>query len=225
MESPEYLKSPLLGTGSESGDSTLFPSQEYERQKKPRAKVSWYTYIVLSATIILAWTSGLLLYNHYTTTSPYALTHRGECGWSVADAKANGCVFDIMMSSWLTKPCYDKELSDRYLAVNNFTFWEHSKGTGQLSRKDMQKGEFDIIFTHATYHTQHCLFLWEKQIKAANSRRPVLDSITRSQHHIEHCIRILTAHTAENYTSAQKALFKTGTPIHVKPQNQICWEG
>ncbi|KAH9207798.1 hypothetical protein DL95DRAFT_482247, partial [Leptodontidium sp. 2 PMI_412] len=107
-----------------------------------------------------------------------------------------------------------KELSDRYLAVNNFTFWEHSKGTGQLSLEEVQKGEFDIIFTHATYHTQHCLFLWDKQIKAANSRRPILDSITRSQHHLEHCLRILTAHTAENYTSTETKLFKAGTPIH-----------
>ncbi|KAF5868414.1 uncharacterized protein Bfra_012324 [Botrytis fragariae] len=69
-----------------------------------------------------------------------------------------------MLSSRLSKPCYDKELSYRYLAVNNFTFWEHSKGTSQLSMEEVQKGGFDIVFTHAIYLTQHCLFLWDKQI-------------------------------------------------------------
>lgn len=38
MDSPEYFKSPLLGTGSESGDSTLFPAQEYERKQNRERK-------------------------------------------------------------------------------------------------------------------------------------------------------------------------------------------
>lgn len=157
MDSHEEFKTPLMENDYESNGVTLFLPREYTRQPNQRSKWTLYICIVLWTMTMLAWASGLVWYNHYKENSPYALIHRGECGWSVAEAKANDCVFDVMMSSWLPRPCYDKELSEKYLAANNFTYWEHSKGTGQLSEEEVRRGEFDIIFTHATYHTQHCL--------------------------------------------------------------------
>lgn len=106
---------------------------------------------------VLAWTSGLVWFWHYKEKSPYALTLRGHCGYSVAEAKANDCIYDIMLSSWVSKPCYNKELSDKYLAANNFTYYEHSNALVEIPEEEVRKGEFTRIFTHFNYHTQHCM--------------------------------------------------------------------
>ncbi|KAH6694884.1 hypothetical protein BKA61DRAFT_498652 [Leptodontidium sp. MPI-SDFR-AT-0119] len=172
---------------------------------------------------VLAWTSGLVWFWHYKEKSPYALTLRGHCGYSVAEAKANDCIYDIMLSSWVSKPCYNKELSDIYLAANNFTYYEHSNALVEIPEEEVRKGEFTRIFTHFNYHTQHCIYLWNLQILAAKMRRPVLDSISRNQRHIEHCFHLITAVTGPNYTTWNQPI--TGTPIHVRPMDLKCWEG
>ena len=39
-----------------------------------------------------------------------------NCGSSVEEARAKGCFFDVMLHSWVSAECADKELMDEYLA-------------------------------------------------------------------------------------------------------------
>ncbi|PQE15558.1 Major facilitator superfamily transporter protein [Rutstroemia sp. NJR-2017a WRK4] len=62
-----------------------------------------------------------------------------------------------MLSSWVPKPCYDKELSDKFLKANNFKYYEHSDALVEIPEEEVRKGEFTRIFTRTDYHTQHCI--------------------------------------------------------------------
>ncbi|EUC26854.1 hypothetical protein COCCADRAFT_113201 [Bipolaris zeicola 26-R-13] len=228
MNLNDELDKPLMGRSCDSEQpesSTLLEHRTLGLHKKIQARTRWSLYLHITTLIItiLTWISLFIWNQHERSISPFALIERGHCGWSVEEAKANDCVYDIMMSSWMPRPCYDEELSESFLRANNFTYWTLNQGGEEVPEAEVKKGEFDILFTHGTYHYQHCIYLWKLQMKAQKSAVRVLDSISRSQAHIAHCQKLLTpdlsSHTLYQLQS------KTGTPIHVKPKRQTCWEG
>jgi hypothetical protein len=163
MDQTDDLEKPLMAQDNEGGrspTSTIAPCAACEySQATPRLRSKWTSFIwpvVLTVTVLI-WTSLLVWYTQHRTVSPFALIDRGHCGWSIEEAKANDCVFDIMLSSWIPKPCYDKELSDQFLRTNNFTYWRKNDGEDEVSEEEVRRGEFDILFTHGTYHSQHCM--------------------------------------------------------------------
>lgn len=44
-----------------------------------------------------------------------------DCGYTPEDARAKGCVYDVMMQDWVPEPCYDAVLTERYLSQGNWT--------------------------------------------------------------------------------------------------------
>lgn len=94
---------------------------------------------------------------HNQSVFPFAVIDRGNCGHSLQEARANNCVFDIILSGWAPNPWCGQELSDSVLAVNNFTYWSSKVGRQESSEEYVQKGNFDILYTHGMYPTEHCL--------------------------------------------------------------------
>ncbi|KAI1876758.1 hypothetical protein JX265_003335 [Neoarthrinium moseri] len=155
-------ENPLMGTDSESGEppsSVFIPFSTFKPSQAPQSRSKWPSLFQIACFVVitLSWTTFLVWYSHYKDTSPFALIERGHCGWSIEEAKANGCVYDIMMSSWIPKPCYDEELSNSFLRANNFTYWRKNDGVEEVPEEEVRRGEFDILFTHGTYHSQHCM--------------------------------------------------------------------
>lgn len=132
----------------------------------------------------------------------------GNCGRTPEQARQRGCVFDLMMSGWVHPPCYDQELSDRFLRENNFTFFWDREGTKQLTEVEARLGDYKIIFTNGTFHYQHCAYIWAKQISARRKSPYILDSQSRSVEHVEHCFRRVGN---PNITQIQ---LQTGTQLH-----------
>lgn len=115
------------------------------------------------------------------------IINMGQCGRTVQEARDSGCVFDLMMSGWVHPPCYDKELSDEFLRVNNFTFYKEREGINTLTEAEARLGNYDVIYSHGTFHYQHCAYIWAKQVRANKKTPLVLDSVSRSKEHVEHC--------------------------------------
>lgn len=162
MNLNDDLDKPLMGRSCDSEQpesSTLLEHRTLGLQKKIQARTRWSLYLQITTLIItiLTWISLFIWNQHERSTSPFALIERGHCGWSVEEAKANDCVYDIMMSSWMPRPCYDEELSESFLRANNFTYWTLNQGGEEVPEAEVKKGEFDILFTHGTYHYQHCM--------------------------------------------------------------------
>lgn len=143
----------------------------------------------------------------------------GECGRTSEQARQNGCVFDLMMSGWVHPPCYNQELSDRFLSENNFAFFWDQDGLKPLTEAEARLGNHKFIYTNGTFHYQHCAYIWAKQISARKRSPFVLDSQSRSIEHVEHCIQ-----RVGNPNITQVAL-QTGTRLHVSTWRLDCITG
>ena len=64
-----------------------------------------------------------------------------DCGHSPEEARAKGCVYDVMMQDWVPLPCYDAALTEKYLKEGNYTWYADGDGKTTLSDEQMAKVE------------------------------------------------------------------------------------
>lgn len=108
-----------------------------------------------------------------------------DCGWSIEEAKAKGCVYDVMMQDWVPEPCYDSVLTEKYLSKGNYTWYADMEGH-TMSDEDMRKGEHGRAWMSANYHKDHCIFSWEKLVRALRNNKPISQELV-SYDHVLHC--------------------------------------
>lgn len=108
-----------------------------------------------------------------------------DCGHSPEEARAAGCVYDVMMQDWVPEPCFDEVLTERYLAEGNYTWYADSDGN-VMSDEEMRKGEHHEAWMTGGYHKAHCIFSWEKLIRAERNNRPISQELL-SYDHVLHC--------------------------------------
>lgn len=128
------------------------------------------------------------------------LTTNGEitdCGHTVEEARAKGCVFDVMMQDWMPRPCYDEALSERYLLAGNWSWWADQEATTFLSLEEMRKGEHSVIYVIQDYHRQHCIYAWEKMVRAIRNDWPLIEELI-SYDHVMHCRHSTLSKESEN---------------------------
>jgi hypothetical protein len=70
-----------------------------------------------------------------------------HCGNSTAEAKENGCRFDVMMHSWVPEACYYEALSEEYIQANNFRFFSDPEAKREVSMEFVRRGEFEELYT------------------------------------------------------------------------------
>ncbi|KEF57288.1 uncharacterized protein A1O9_05205 [Exophiala aquamarina CBS 119918] len=108
-----------------------------------------------------------------------------DCGHSFEEARAKGCVYDVMMQDWVPEPCYDPVLTERYLAEGNYTWYKDGDGT-VMSDEEMRKGEHGDAWMTGNYHKAHCIFSWEKLIRALRNNKGISQELL-SYDHVLHC--------------------------------------
>ena len=119
-----------------------------------------------------------------TTNLPVGIVE--ECGSTPEDARAAGCVFDVMMQLWTPEACYDSNLSERFLAAGKWTWWADPAATHIITDEEMKKGEHDRVYVSADYHKSHCIFAWEKLVRALRNQTPLIEQLI-SVDHAMHC--------------------------------------
>ena len=117
-------------------------------------------------------------------TSP-SLKIKG-CGSNAAEARALGCVYDVMMQDWMSEECYDSVLTEKYLANNNWTWWADSNAERAMSNEEVALGEHDVVYVAQDYHVKHCIFAWEKFVRAFRTQSPLISELI-SYDHVIHC--------------------------------------
>lgn len=108
-----------------------------------------------------------------------------DCGWSFEEAKAKDCVYDVMMQDWVPAPCYDSVLTEKYLSKGNYTWYADIEGN-VMSDEEMRKGEHHEAWMTGQYHKAHCIFSWEKLIRAMRNNQPISQELM-SYDHVLHC--------------------------------------
>jgi len=109
-----------------------------------------------------------------------------NCGYSADEARANGCVFDVMMQLWTPGDCFDEVLSNRFLDVGNWTWYADPSATKAYTLEEMRKGEHDAVYVAQDYHVTHCIYAWEKLVRAMRNQEPLIMELI-SYDHVIHC--------------------------------------
>jgi hypothetical protein len=109
-----------------------------------------------------------------------------DCGYSPEQAREKGCVYDVMMQDWVPVPCYDAVLTEKYLAEGNWTWYGDGDGTTTISNEQMAKGEHGSAWMSTSYHKAHCVFSWQKIIRALRNNQGISQELL-SYDHVLHC--------------------------------------
>jgi hypothetical protein len=131
-----------------------------------------------------------------------------DCGSNADEARAKGCVFDVMMQLWTPKDCFDSVLSDRFLEVGNWTWYADPGAQKIFTLEEMRKGEHDAVYVAQDYHKTHCIYAWEKLVRAMRNQQPLITELI-SYDHVIHC-RHKTLQRADGGTSIRGVRAPTG---------------
>ncbi|KAI4600077.1 hypothetical protein KJ359_001178 [Pestalotiopsis sp. 9143b] len=131
-----------------------------------------------------------------------------HCGNSSTQARANGCVFDLLTNNWMPKYCSDPHTDDEYRAwvldpvrqLGAWAFYHDDQAQHQVaSEEELSNLVGHHIWTTTENHLAHCAFL------ARRMHRLVTGEIAAVAHntlaHTMHCTSaILEAVVAEKPT-------------------------
>ncbi|KAL3421706.1 hypothetical protein PVAG01_05862 [Phlyctema vagabunda] len=123
------------------------------------------------------------------------------CGTNVAEARAMGCLYDVMLGGWIHSDCYWGELMEEYIAEGEYRWYRDENLTVEMSLAEVRLGEHKKIWTKKYYHYAHCAYLWNLQMRAFRERVPVDHSIMEEEHTV-HCSSILRNQNTLTTTSA-----------------------
>lgn len=109
-----------------------------------------------------------------------------NCGSTPDEARAAGCVFDVMMQLWTPPECMDAPLSERFLEKGNWTWYADSNAEHSYSDEEIRKGNHDVVYVAQSYHRHHCIFAWERLVRAMRNQAPLIEELI-SYDHVMHC--------------------------------------
>lgn len=108
------------------------------------------------------------------------------CGGTPDEARAAGCVFDVMMQLWTPPECMDTPLSERFLEKGNWTWYADNAASYAYTDEEIRKGNHDVVYVAQSYHRHHCIFAWERLVRAMRNQAPIIEELI-SYDHVMHC--------------------------------------
>lgn len=151
----------------------------------------------------------------------------GNCGNSSEEARAKGCIFDVMSILWVTPECYDAELAEEFKTHWDHEWWAHRKADpqDQVPYDVVAQGEWKYLWVEWEYHQLHCTFMWRKMHRAILNHWPMEDRLM-SWGHTLHCEDMLV-----NWPEYKPRDINTRTILGYakcllpgKPKKELRWE-
>lgn len=109
-----------------------------------------------------------------------------DCGSNAEEARAKGCSYDVMMQEWTPNECIDWTLAERFLKNGNWTWYADSGAVNTYDDVAVAKGDHSVVFVDQSYHRHHCIFTWEKLVRALRTGRPLVSKLV-DYDHVMHC--------------------------------------
>lgn len=109
-----------------------------------------------------------------------------NCGGTPDEAREAGCVFDVMMQLWTPPECMDSPLSERFLEKGNWTWYADGGAQRAYTDEEIRKGNHDVVYVAQSYHRHHCIFAWERLVRAIRNQAPIIEELI-SYDHVMHC--------------------------------------
>jgi hypothetical protein len=112
------------------------------------------------------------------------------CGSNRHEAKAAGCIFDLLATRWYTPECYNQEVLGEMLLEIDFNVWLDSEKTQQAPQDVAFAGDWDFLWPTPDFHILHCIYQWRRLHRAMLEHRAIDDDVF-SYDHTLHCTRML----------------------------------
>jgi hypothetical protein len=133
----------------------------------------------------------------------------GNCGDSAATAHAQNCYFSVALHAWLPQSCITDADFDDEVAMYELEAWPFTDDGGkEVSLATLKTGDFDHVWTTASWHIAHCTFVWQR-LHRAFLHNLAVDSYTADYHHTTHCQEMVVSNAMG--TNATKVLTKYPT--------------
>lgn len=118
-----------------------------------------------------------------------------DCGASPSEARSQdkNCVFDLMLSTWIPRDCYNEEMMNSYLLSGNHTYWYDKDMTQKMPEEEARRGEYKTLWTDAEFHLRHCVYLMDMQLQSYKTGRPIELGIYEHEH-TQHCVGLVRGH-------------------------------
>ncbi|KAI0449777.1 hypothetical protein F5B21DRAFT_517936 [Xylaria acuta] len=120
------------------------------------------------------------------------LVSLGKCSPDWKEAEEAGCVYDLVLSTWMHPRCFNEEMHEKYKVIlqdMNFKYWLEPEMITEISLEAVETGEHGWVWTDGRFHHLHCAYALER-IQAALMNEPIiLDTICRNEDHLHHCLQ------------------------------------
>lgn len=176
----------------DSDDENLKLESFEDRQQDPsavpplskdakRKNTRWMISTVLLSALVLAAISLLSLKfarpRHRTSSAPTSSVSQSTiaappCGTSPSEANAAGCIYDVMIHSWLPRTCFDEELTNEFRGLREWRFYADLNGTQVLTEEELA-WRTEEVYTSLDYHYTRCVYTLRKTQRAAEKEGDV----------------------------------------------------
>ncbi|UNI19592.1 hypothetical protein JDV02_005772 [Purpureocillium takamizusanense] len=142
------------------------------------------------------------------TGLPLSWSH-GDCGNSPEDARARGCLYSIVLHSWLPASCLTDDDAQDARDMYRGRQWPYETAAGRnLTMLELGAGDYGHFTTTFDWHVAHCMYVWKRLHRILLDPTQELDSYTANYHHTSHCVKMIGGHP--------EGMKDSGTKIFVK---------
>lgn len=136
------------------------------------------------------------------------------------------------MNHWVSEACYDKELTEEFLAIQDWIYYEDYNATIPITQEQLSRSE--IAYGTWEWHEAHCFYSMLKLQRAISSGRQIQLEVV-SEEHTRHCKMVVNT-TNYLYDKAQKGgdlfdpkgmgtILHPGIPLCINSMNLIPYSG
>ncbi|KAI1176852.1 hypothetical protein F4777DRAFT_544568 [Nemania sp. FL0916] len=179
--------------GEEWPDSSTITSQATRKRNSYVATIIKViaTVLLLGAFFMLGRTTSNGQHHHSLSGNDTKLVSLGKCPPDWKEAEEAGCVYDLVLSTWMHPRCFNEEMHEKYKVIlrdMNFTYWLEPEMINEIPLEAVETGEHGWVWTDGRFHHLHCAYALERIHTALMNDPLVLDTICRNEDHLHHCL-------------------------------------
>ncbi|KAH8648270.1 hypothetical protein BGZ60DRAFT_390495 [Tricladium varicosporioides] len=115
-------------------------------------------------------------------------THR--CGSYPSQAKALGCVFDIINFGWTAPECYHQGISKAHLAKGPWRWFLDGNSTIEVPQEYINLGHAVEVWTTRDYQLEKCRWLEDIIEQAKSAGNMLVPRVVVSREYVEDCVEV-----------------------------------
>lgn len=193
--------SPYITSMKDEAEESLLHSELHHSPMHPtrtsKARVV-ASHIATFLIAVLLSTSVFIIYRPSSSKLNDPTLQHLHCGNTTVEARAQGCVFDVLTNMWVPEPCWDKEGTEEYMRTAPWQGYDTQDANRRLTLEEMSErvGSDRLApdvtsppyWTPLREHVIHCALMWQRQHRGFMSgKSKKLDFHSLSYQHTVHC--------------------------------------